>query len=264
MRFITLLSDLGDYSAGVAKTKSILLQRFSDVNIIDVTHNIFPFYLQEASYLLASTINDFPAGTIHVVLFDLYYTDKPVLVLAKINDQYVLAPDNGILPLALGNNIDKTWKCCSMDDSMSLSVWINNVVETIQQQVYEPNTMQQMELYELQNAPFDCKAIIYPDYAECFVIHIDRFENVVLNITKEEFEAAAKGRAFSIDVIRNDTITAISNNYNSVSIGEKLCRFNSAGYLEIAINKGNAAGLFGIKMVREKLKPHNTIKIKFE
>jgi len=29
--------------------------------------------------------------------------------------------------------------------------------------------------------------------------------------------------------------------------GEKLALFNSAGYLEIAINKGNAAGLFGLQ-----------------
>ncbi|MCB0742194.1 MAG: SAM-dependent chlorinase/fluorinase, partial [Chitinophagaceae bacterium] len=35
--------------------------------------------------------------------------------------------------------------------------------------------------------------------------------------------------------------------------GEKLALFNSAGYLEIAINKGNAAGLFGLYSYSEKL-----------
>ena len=34
--------------------------------------------------------------------------------------------------------------------------------------------------------------------------------------------------------------------------GEKLALFNSAGYLEIAINKGNAAGLFGLQGYSEK------------
>jgi hypothetical protein len=34
--------------------------------------------------------------------------------------------------------------------------------------------------------------------------------------------------------------------------GEKLALFNSAGYLEIAINKGNAAGLFGLQGFSEK------------
>jgi S-adenosylmethionine hydrolase len=34
--------------------------------------------------------------------------------------------------------------------------------------------------------------------------------------------------------------------------GEKLALFNSAGYLEIAVNKGNAAGLFGLQGYSEK------------
>jgi len=37
-----------------------------------------------------------------------------------------------------------------------------------------------------------------------------------------------------------------------VQEGEKLAIFNSANYLEIAINKGNAAGLFGLKGFSEK------------
>ena len=40
--------------------------------------------------------------------------------------------------------------------------------------------------------------------------------------------------------------------YADVQPGEKLALFNSAGYLEIAINKGNAAGLFGLKGFSEK------------
>ena len=42
-------------------------------------------------------------------------------------------------------------------------------------------------------------------------------------------------------------IERISGSYADVSQGEMLVLFNSAGYMEIAINKGNAAGLFGLK-----------------
>ena len=264
MQFITLLSDLGDYSAGVAKTKSILMQQLPGKTVIDVTHNIYPFYLQEASYLLASSIHDFAPGTFHIILFDLYYTDIPRLVLASVNDQYVFAPDNGVLPLAFGNKLTGTWSCHNMSGNTGLSGWMHAVTDTINEiGVRKPNEAG-LEEYELQNAPFESKPIVYTDRIECSVIHIDRFENIILNITKDDFETAAKGRAFSIDVIRGDSINTISNNYNSVPTGEKLCRFNSAGYMEIAINKGNAAKLFGIKVIRERNKPHNTIKISFE
>ena len=49
-------------------------------------------------------------------------------------------------------------------------------------------------------------------------------------------------------------IQSISESYADVPEGEKLALFNSAGYLEIAINKGNAAGLFGLKGFSEKTK----------
>jgi hypothetical protein len=51
---------------------------------------------------------------------------------------------------------------------------------------------------------------------------------------------------------RDEVIDKISDTYADVPEGEKLALFNSAGYLEIAINKGNAAGLFGLQGFSEK------------
>ncbi|WP_431217047.1 SAM hydroxide adenosyltransferase [Puia sp. P3] len=47
-------------------------------------------------------------------------------------------------------------------------------------------------------------------------------------------------------------IEKISETYADVNEGEKLAIFNSAGYLEIAIQKGNAAGLFGLQDFTEQ------------
>ena len=53
-------------------------------------------------------------------------------------------------------------------------------------------------------------------------------------------------------------IDKISETYADVQEGEKLALFNSAGYLEIAINKGNAAGLFGLQGFSEKQHRRNS------
>jgi hypothetical protein len=79
------------------------------------------------------------------------------------------------------------------------------------------------------------------------IIFIDNFENVIVNITREEFEEQRKGRSFRIVFKRDEIIDRMSETYADVAVGEKLALFNSAGYLEIAINKGNAAGLFGLQ-----------------
>jgi S-adenosylmethionine hydrolase len=46
--------------------------------------------------------------------------------------------------------------------------------------------------------------------------------------------------------MRGEIISSLSENYASVTPGEKLAWFNASGLLEIAINKGNMAGLFGL------------------
>jgi S-adenosylmethionine hydrolase len=90
------------------------------------------------------------------------------------------------------------------------------------------------------------------NWIEGQIIFIDHFENVVVNITKDEFEAQRKGRSFKIVFKRDEVIEKISDSYADVNEGEKLAIFNAAGYLEIAINKGNAAGLFGLERFNDK------------
>jgi S-adenosylmethionine hydrolase len=89
-------------------------------------------------------------------------------------------------------------------------------------------------------------------FIEGQIIFIDNFENVIINITKEEFEEQRRGRSFKIVFKRDEIIEKISETYADVSESEKLALFNSADYLEIAINKGNAAGLFGLEGYTEK------------
>ena len=97
-------------------------------------------------------------------------------------------------------------------------------------------------------------------------IFIDNFENVIVNITREQFEEQRKGRSFRIIFKRDEEIDRISETYADVTEGEKLALFNSAGYLEIAINKGNAAGLFGLKGYSEQSTQlfYQTVKVFFE
>jgi S-adenosylmethionine hydrolase len=90
-------------------------------------------------------------------------------------------------------------------------------------------------------------------YIEGQIIFIDNFENVIINITKEEFEEQRRGRSFKIVFKRDEIIDKISETYADVHESEKLALFNSANYLEIAINKGNAAGLFGLEGYTEKV-----------
>jgi len=101
------------------------------------------------------------------------------------------------------------------------------------------------------------RPLLSNDWIEGQIIFIDNFENVIVNITKEYFEKERRGRDFKIVFKRDEIIDRISETYADVLDGEKLAIFNSAGYLEIAINKGNAAGLLGLQGFSEQQQQGN-------
>ena len=66
-------------------------------------------------------------------------------------------------------------------------------------------------------------------------------------------------------------IEKISNHYGDVPEGEKLAFFNEVGFLEIAVNKGYAAPLFGLgefgtgdSRQHERRQYYQTVKVFFE
>jgi S-adenosylmethionine hydrolase len=90
------------------------------------------------------------------------------------------------------------------------------------------------------------KPILSDKYLRGSIIYFDRFGNAVVNIQRSEFETIANGKRFSILFKRYSDVESMGENYSSVDESEKLCFFNSSGYLEIAINKGNARQLLNL------------------
>jgi S-adenosylmethionine hydrolase len=264
MGCITLLSDFGLADASVASAKGILIQHIPNANIIDISHQVEPFHLQQAAYLLLAAYNNFPKGTCHVLLFDIFSDNTPTMLLCEKDGHYFIAPDNGLLTLAFGRSLGKVWKYYEFTANSIIADWFTQagiLVAALQENTAEALTLAPCEV---KIAPQHWQPKVEANSVECQVIHIDRFENVIINITREQFEKIGRHRPFRIIFTRNEAITELSTHYNNVREGEKLCRFNSTGYLEIAINRGKAASLFALKLHREQHLMYNTIKIYFE
>jgi len=260
MACITLLSDFGLQDASVAIAKGVLMQHTAGLSIFDISHDIKPFHIGQAAYLLSSAYKNFPIGTCHILLFDLFSETNPRLALCAYNGHYFLTPDNGLLPLALGAETYDAWQCFELKKENTFSDWLiaaGAVVNSLQSK--KPNELAlaplQLEVSSLKNTHS-----IESDTVSCDVIHIDHYENVVINITRQQFETYRKGRAFRIQFMGIEEIEEINNGYHDVREGYKLCRFNSNDHLEICINRGKAASLFGLRLDGK----HNNIKILFE
>lgn len=253
MPLLTLTSDFGNQDYLVGAVKARLLTINPEFQLVDISHSIAPFNFPQAAYVCRSAIKNFPDFSYHLILVNLFDKKPEQLLLAFHKNQYLLCADNGLLTmimeekpeLVIGIPIQKKEVINTLTCVELLGHAINKLVKGApldQIGIPDVNFIEKHPLHPLTGE----------DWIDGQIIYIDNFENVIVNITYDEFEKHRRGRRFKITFKRDEVIDHISDSYADVPEGEKLALFNSAGYLEIAINKGNAAGLLGLKSFSDK------------
>ena len=254
MALLTLTSDIGlqDYLAGAIKGQ--LLSIHPEFKLVDISHSITPFNYSQAAYICRNSFWQFPPHTFHLLLVNLFEIYPDHLLLAFHHDQYIACADNGLLSLICDGKpqqvisipLEKKMAKTTLNCTRVLGDSIKALLEGKPFHLLGKETDDIVTLHALQ-------ATYSENWLEGQIIHIDHFENVVINITREVFEKHRKGRSFKLVFKRNEEINRISETYADVPQNDKLVMFNSAGYLEIAINKGNAAGLFGLQVFKNEI-----------
>ena len=247
MPLVTLTSDIGQQDYIVGAMKGRLYSINPDFCIADITHQLPPFNYPQAAYICRNAMYNFPEYTFHIILINLFEQRPDKLLLCYHNNQYILCADNGFITmileakpeLVIGLPLDKNKMKNTLYCAQIFGKAINDISNGVAlKDVGEPD----VKIIEKNHL----RPLLGENWIEGQIIFIDNFENVIVNITQSEFEEQRKGRKFQIVFKRDEIIDTISESYADVGEGEKLALFNSAGYLEIAINKGNSAGLFGL------------------
>ncbi len=256
---ITLLSDLGVQDASVAVARGVLLQHIPAATVIDVTHEVRPFNRAQAAYLLGSAYKNFAHGTIHVALFDLFATAPARVIVSSHAGHYFITSDNGLLPMALGQQPEQSWQAAELNGDDAYATWLHAAGQAVALLQSQQPGDASWPAYTLKDARIDPPRIS-GNIAECDIIHIDHFENVITNMTRTQFDTLRGTGTFTLEFMEVEELTEVSHHYSDVGDGMRLCRFNGSGYLEICVNHGNAASLCGLKMGSR----HNKLKIIFE
>ena len=247
MQLVTLTTDFGTQDFYTGALKGALLSRAPGLTLVDISHDIKPFDIVQGAFVVQNVWREFPAGTIHLIGVNCVYDERFRFVAARHEGHFFLAPDNGLLTLLFQNFDPAELRNLPADPAEHFAVKTIFADATAQLAAGKPFE----ELGEYA-APLleriSIQPVITPTRIRGTVIHIDNFENVVVNIRRDVFEKTLNGRAFSLFFRRNDPITRLSGNYCDVAPGEQLCLFNMAGFLEIAVNMGRAATLLGLKV----------------
>lgn len=254
MQIVTLITDFGIKDHYSALLKGSVLSLEKNVQFVDVTHHVDTHDISQASYLLKAIYKKFPEGTIHVVAVHNYYDQNFEMVMFEHKNRYFIGPNNGIFSLSFDNIDDQMiYKIAYDEDSNSMFDLIAHGISLISQKLSITEVGPPLNRLERK---IDIKPVVTNDEIRATIIHVDKYENVVLNVTREYFEFIQKGRPFEIFFKFYNPVTTISENYCDVPVGDVLCLFNSANHLEIAINMGVASS----QLV---LKKDETIQIKF-
>jgi len=253
MPLITLTSDIGQQDFLIGAVKGQLLQANQQFNLVDISHNLSPFNYPQAAYVCRSAIKNFPLGTCHLILVNLFDERPEHMLLAEHNGHFIGCADNGLLTMILEEVPQKIVALALDKNQQKNTIYCTSVFARAFQELTQGKKIEEVGDPDVSiRVKNPLRPMLGSDYIEGQIIFIDNFENVIVNIHKDEFEEQRKGRSFKIVFKRDEVIDRISDSYADVSEGEKLALFNAAGYLEIGINKGNAAGLLGLQNFSEK------------
>ena len=246
---VTLTTDFGLQDPYVGQLKGALLLGYHNILPIDLSHAIAPWDLEAAAHCLYDSYRYFPKGSIHLVVVDPGVGSARKLIAAAGNGYYFVAPDNGVLSLLLASRqLDKA--CCISPDKIALSAISStfhgrDILAPAAARLAQGAKLEELgpslSLQELVRLPTH---FIEPidqlvTRLKGHVVLIDHFGNVRTN-----FHLARSGidpaRLLAIHVGGLD-VNLYFPSYSAAAPGELFFLIDSAGYLEIAMNKGNAA-----------------------
>ncbi len=253
MSIITLITDYGlkDHFVGALKGK--IISEFPEAKMIDISHNIDPFNISEASYILQASYASFPKGTVHLIGVDAERNAENDHIAMQWNNHFFVCADNGILSMLTQHIVPQKIVAINIHDRLSQDATDMDVFKTVACHLAKGGSLNVIgkDIPSLKQIT-DLQPIISKDGNSIRgnVIYIDHFGNIVLNISKKQFIELGKGRPYEID-IKPRPLKTILPDYSSIAVsdkfpikyyeGEKLAIFNEAGYLEIAIFRSNAA-----------------------
>ena len=96
---ITLTSDFGQKDPYLASLKGELHRLLEHPVIVDISHEIEPFHIAQAAFIVQNSYSHFPEGSVHILFIDDTVSPENKPIIAKLNKHYFVCADNGILSL---------------------------------------------------------------------------------------------------------------------------------------------------------------------
>ena len=276
MPVVTLITDFGNKDYAVAAVKGAIVSTVQNPQVIDISHQIEPYNVTQAAYVLKNAYKTFPKGSIHIIGVESEKTPENEHLAMFFDGHYFIGADNGIFSIIKGILKADKIVAINIHDQSTIVFPVLDVFIKVAAHLSRSGTLdvigktadQIRELVELRPV-INMKG----DQIVGSVIYVDNYGNVITNITRKIFNEVCKSRGFTI-FARNVKFRKVYETYSDAidfSIpkekrdedGKKIALFNDADHLELAIYKsnphsvGSAFSLFGLEY-------RDSVTVKFE
>ncbi|MFW6367807.1 MAG: SAM hydrolase/SAM-dependent halogenase family protein [Halothece sp.] len=245
---LTLTTDFGLQDAYVGVMKGIIANINPEVKIIDLTHQIPPQNILAGRFSLLNSIPYFPIGTVHVAVIDPGVGSDRAGCAIQFSQGFLVGPNNGIFSGILNQfpaqkvvNLTNSeyWRSENISSTFHGRDIFAPVAAHLAKGVPLTNFGNEMSQDELINVSFPSPEI-RNDSITGYIQYIDYFGNLISNILGSEI----KGKSWYIRV--KDTIINSGNTYSDAPPQELIAIIGSHGWLEIAMNQGNASSVLSL------------------
>jgi hypothetical protein len=245
MQIITLTSDFGYRDHSVATLKGKLLNTDRNLNLVDITHDITPYDIEEAAYIFRAAYPSFPKATIHMISVFEFYNGHNRLIFFNRNGHWFIGPDNGLFSLVFPESPTGVFSLqLNLEEPFPIQNAFARILEALLKGI--PPEEFAEEIHSITRK-LNLKAVVTKGDIRGSVIYFDHYGNAIVNIHKDLFDKVCAGRNFAVYFKRFDPISKLSEHYLDAEIGEPICTFNSQGLLEISVTLGRAEKLLGLK-----------------
>jgi S-adenosyl-L-methionine hydrolase (adenosine-forming) len=245
---ITLLTDFGCADYFVGAMKGVILSRFSQAILVDITHNVPPHDIRAAAFTLYGAHRCFPPGTVHLAVVDPGVGSDRRPIVIETSKYIFVGPDNGLFSIILERvqearvrhltnseyflpNLSSTFHGRDLFAPVAAALAGGLSPETLGPIVSDP-----IRFGVVQNELTTDGAIVGS------IIHVDHFGNCVTSFESDQLPALSAGQRFCLSV-KGINIRKLRKHYAEVGVNasEPFLVAGSAGYLEISLQCSSAA-----------------------
>ncbi|MBU7017186.1 MAG: SAM-dependent chlorinase/fluorinase [Theionarchaea archaeon] len=245
MKFISLLTDFGMDQEYVGVCKAVMLSICPTAVIVDISHNVLSYGIEEGAFMLKSFVRYAPVG-VHVAVIDPGVgTERRGVAVKTERGDVLVGPDNGVLMEAA--DFLQVVSVHALENPQYMLETVSSSFHG--RDVFAPAAAHLAEGVAVTNLG---RALLYEELKRIdkvtvgedekmisgSVLRIDRFGNIQLSIPSDRIK---RTREVSIRIGEKDVVLPFVKTFGEVNPGELLIYEDSDGLLTVSQNQGDAS-----------------------